>query len=179
MKFETERLIIRPIKPDDKYELFEYRSDTETNKYQGWVPKSIADVELFIDGVSKHPDEPETWFQVVLIEKESQKLIGDIGIHFFGKENKQAEIGFTLSKAYHKKGYAKESVERIIDYLFVGLDKHRIIASADPQNENSIRLLEKIGFRKEAHFIKSFFLNDGWVDDVVYAMIEDDWKHMH
>jgi RimJ/RimL family protein N-acetyltransferase len=176
MKLETGRLIIRPIKPEDKNELFEYRSDAETNKYQGWVPKSIADVELFIDGVSKHPDEPETWFQVVLIEKESQKLIGDVGIHFFGEENKQAEIGFTLSKAYQKKGYAKESVERIIDYLFEDLNKHRIIASTDPQNENSIGLLEKIGFRKEAHFIKSLFLNDHWVDDVVYAMIEDDWR---
>lgn len=49
MKFETERLIIRPINLDDKFEIFAYRSDSETNKYQGWIPKTLNDVEAFIE----------------------------------------------------------------------------------------------------------------------------------
>jgi RimJ/RimL family protein N-acetyltransferase len=179
MKLETERLIIRPIELDDKSEIFEYRSDKETNKYQGWIPKTIDDVETFWGGISKQIDEPETWFQFVLIEKESQKVIGDLGIHFWGKENKQAEIGCTLNKVFQNKGYATESVKKVIDYLFHELNKHRIITSIDPHNEKSIRLVERIGFRKEAHFTESLFINEKWVDDLIYALIEKDWEKLN
>jgi RimJ/RimL family protein N-acetyltransferase len=174
MKLETERLIIRPIDPDDKYEIFEYHSDAETNKYQGWIPKTLADAETFIDNVSKQINEPETWFQFVLIDKGTEKIIGDIGIHFIGKENKQVEIGCTINKVFQNKGYAKESVIRVIDYLFTDLKKHRITASIDPHNINSIRLFESIGFRKEAHFVESLFINGKWVDDLIYALLEKD-----
>ncbi|OFY44200.1 MAG: hypothetical protein A2X18_00895 [Bacteroidetes bacterium GWF2_40_14] len=93
MILETKRLIIRPIKIEDKNEVFEYRSDRETNKYQGWIPTTLSDVETFIGKISKQINEPETWFQFIIMEKEKQKIIGDLGIHFFDNENKQAEIG--------------------------------------------------------------------------------------
>jgi RimJ/RimL family protein N-acetyltransferase len=55
------------------------------------------------------------------------------------------------------------------------LKKHRIITSIDPENTNSIKLVERIGFRKEAHFIESLFINGKWVDDIVYAITRKDW----
>lgn len=179
MKLETERLIIRPIKLDDKNELFEYRSDTVANKYQGWVPKTIDDVENFIDKISKQINEPGTWFQFVLIEKETQKVVGDLGIHFFDKVSKQVEIGCTLNKVFQHKGYATESVKIVIDYLFKKLNKHRVITSIDPDNVDSIRLVERIGFRKEAHFIESLYIDGRWVDDLIYALIEKDWEKLY
>ena len=176
LNFETERLIIRPVRLDDKVNIFEYRSDAETNKYQGWIPKTIEDVELFINRTAKRINMPETWFQFVLVEKGSQKLIGDLGVHFWDKQNMQAEIGCTLNKNFHFNGYATEAIMRIIDFLFNELHKHRIITSIDPNNENSIRLVERIGFRKEAHFVESLFVNGIWVDDLVYALTEKKWK---
>jgi len=176
MKIETKRLLIRPILQSDKEMVFEYRSDKETNKYQGWIPETVKDVENFIGKVSKQINEPETWYQFVIIEKNSEKIIGDLGIHFFGEVNLQAEIGCTLNKLFQNKGYATESVESVIDYLFNDLKKHRIITSIDPENTNSIKLVERLGFRKEAHFVESIFINGKWVDDIVYALIEKDWK---
>jgi len=175
MKIETNRLLIRPISQTDKESVFEYRSDKETNKYQGWIPEAINDVEAFIGKVAKQINEPDTWFQFVIVEKNSKKIIGDLGIHFFGEENLQVEIGCTLNKLFQSKGYATESVESVIDYLFNDLKKHRIITSIDPANTNSIKLVERIGFRKEAHFIESLFINGKWVDDIVYAITKRDW----
>jgi RimJ/RimL family protein N-acetyltransferase len=176
MKLESERLILRQINLNDKSEIFAYRSDKVTNEYQGWIPNTIGDVEIFIEKIAKQINEPETWYQFVLIEKESQKIIGDLGIHFWDKENKQVEIGCTLNKNYQKKGFAIESLKRVIDYLFNELNKHRIITSIAPENEDSIRLVERIGFRKEAHFVESIFVNEKWVDDLVYSLLEKDWK---
>lgn len=176
MILETQRLVLRPIQQEDKNEIFKYRSDAETNKYQGWIPKTIEDVENFISKIATSFNEPETWFQLVVIEKESQKIIGDVGIHFLGDENKQVEIGCTLDKNIQGKGYASEALEFIINSLFTNFEKHRFKTSIDPNNTNSIRLVERLGFRKEAHFVKSLFLNGEWVDDVVYALTEQDWK---
>jgi len=175
MNLLTERLILRPIQFADTREVFAYRSDSETNKYQGWIPKTMDDVEAFI-GKTSQINEPGTWFQLVIIEKESGKIAGDLGIHFFDAENRQVEIGCTLSKTAQHKGYATEAVSKIAEYLFQELKKHRIIASVDPDNKNSIRLMERLGFRKEAHFVESLLINGKWVDDLVYALLERDWK---
>nr|WP_319570187.1 GNAT family protein [uncultured Draconibacterium sp.] len=175
MKLETERLIIRPITIDDKNEIFEYRRDKEVNKYQGWIPETIEDVELFIGKISEQINVPETWFQFVVVDKKTKKIVGDLGIHFIDLENKQAEIGCTLNKDFQNKGFATESLEKVIDYLFNELNKHRIITSIDPENKNSIRLVERIGFRKEAHFVESLLINGKWVDDLIYALVEKDW----
>ena len=176
MKLETHRLLIRPISLDDKNDVFEYRSDSKTNKYQGWIPQTIDEVEEFIGKISTQIDVPGTWFQFVIIEKETEKIIGDLGIHFLDGDNKQAEFGCTLSKHSQHKGYAMEALVRVIDYLFKELNKHRIIASIDPGNIKSIHLVERIGFRKEAHFVESLWINGTWVDDVIYALIEKDWE---
>jgi len=84
-----------------------------------------------------------------------------------------------LNKNFQNQGYATESIKRVIDYLFKELNKHRIIASIDPDNINSIRLVERIGFRKEGHFVESLFINGKWVDDLIYALIEKDWVKLN
>ena len=104
MILETERLTLRPICLNDSEKVFQYRSDSKTNKFQGWIPKKIDDVHYFIKvRVSPLIDQNGTWFQFVVILKQNGELIGDIGLHFFDKENKQVEIGCTLDKKYHGK----------------------------------------------------------------------------
>jgi RimJ/RimL family protein N-acetyltransferase len=164
---------MRQISQADKIEVFKYRSDKETNKYQGWIPKTIEDVEVFIGKISTQINVPDTWFQFVIIEKISEQIIGDLGIHFIDDE--QAEIGCTLSKDFQNKGYATEALTIVIDYLFNELNKHRIVTSIDPGNTPSIQLVERLGFRKEAHFVESLLINGKWVDDIVYAILKREW----
>ncbi len=172
---ETDRLIIRTLKMKDKNEFFQYRSMPEVYQYQGWRPKNIEEIERFInENVSICPNTRNTWLQLAVCLKEGQ-LIGDIGIHFI-EDDYQIEIGYTLSPRYQGNGYAVEAVKAIINYCFTVFKKHRITASVDPDNLKSIKLLQKIGFRKEAHFIKSFRMGDQWYDDCVYAMLAEEWK---
>lgn len=171
----TERLLLRPINISDKEALFAYRSDAKTNAYQSWIPKTVEEVEAFINKNPAEFNSPETWFQLILIEKSTQSLIGDIGIHFIDAENKQCELGCTLHKHWQSKGYAREAMTAVISYLFNELDKHRIIASVDPGNAPSIRMMEGLGFRREAHFRKSLWWKGEWVDDIVYAVLAEEW----
>lgn len=175
MQFFTERLLLRDITIDDKLAIFDYRSDSETNKFQSWIPETLEDVDSFIQRNNKEFNQPESWYQVLITDKETKAVIGDVGIHFFGSENLQVELGITLNKNFHGKGYASEALKGVINFLFNDLKKHRIMASINPDNIDSLNLMERIGFRKEGHFVKSLFWKNNWVDDVIYALLQQDW----
>ncbi len=196
MNLQTPRLLIRPVLLEDSEALFAYRSDTETNQFLSLVPSNVEDIRQFILRSSRDMNIPNTWFQMAIVLKNSETIIGDVGIHFLGSfsgsssgsgsnsdsdsdsgsENKQVEVGYTLSKDFRGMGYATEALSAIIDHLIFDLKKHRITASIDPRNTNSIRLIERLGFRKEAHFKQSLFFHGEWVDDLIYAMLAEEWK---
>ncbi|WP_286753325.1 MULTISPECIES: GNAT family N-acetyltransferase [Sphingobacterium] len=176
MRIDSERLAIRPIMPEDSRAIFGYRSDKETNKYQGWIPDSLAEVDEFI---AKNPNTfnlPESWFQLVMTDKIAKAVIGDIGVHFFGAEHLQVELGCTIKKEFQQQGYAKEGLKTVIEALFRQYHKHRITTSVAPENKASRQLLTSLGFRQEAHFVKSYFHNGQWEDDVVFAILAEEWK---
>lgn len=179
-KFEsirTDRLLIRTLEMKDKEDFFKYRSMPEVYKYQSLRPKNISEIEEFINrNMAVCLNAANSWLQLAVCLNEGQ-MIGDMGIHFL--DDDQVEIGYTLSPEYQGNGYAQEAVKAVINYAFIDLKKHRIIASVDPDNIKSIQLLEKIGFRKEAHFIKSFHMNDQWYDDCIFALLEDEWKSLN
>nr|WP_319272717.1 GNAT family protein [uncultured Draconibacterium sp.] len=174
MQLNTQRLILRPIEAKDKQAILDYRSDAEANKYQGWIPKSLDDVETFLGKLAAEFNVPDTWFQLAVVDKNTNKLIGDIGIHFIDEH--QVELGYTIAKQYWGLGFATEAAKAIIEYLFCELKKHRITASVDKENIASFAVLEKLGFRKEAHFKESLLINGQWVDDVIYALLAKEWK---
>ena len=176
ISFSTKRLILRGIRLSDAEAMFKYRSDPQIYKFQNWEPQTIKDAEDYIKtNISKIPNVPNTWYQLGLFIKGSDELIGDIGIHFFEFDNLQVEIGYTLSLEYQGKGYATEAVANVVNYLFTTLNKHRIIASIDQKNIKSMALLERVCMRKEAHFKKSIWFKEEWVDDIIYAILKEEW----
>jgi RimJ/RimL family protein N-acetyltransferase len=180
IQIETKRLNLRALTLSDASELFNYRSNKIANKFQSWIPDNINSAINFINN-KIHPEINicGTWFQLGIIHKSYGKLIGDIGIHFLEEDNLQVELGYTLDKDYQRQGYAIEALKAVIDYIFNSLNKHRITASILADNYASIRLIENLQFRKEAHFHKSF-LDDGiWLDDTTYAILKEEWSRIN
>lgn len=175
-RLETNRLLLRPVKNTDVKALYGYRSDKILNQYQGWIPEKMSDATEFISRQAPNWNLPDTWFQLSIIEQSSGEMIGDIGIHFIDQEDKQVELGCTLAKENQGKGYATEALSAVINFLFVEMNKHRIIGSVDPRNLSSIAMLDRLGFRKEAHFKASYFQKGQWLDDAIYAILRTEWK---
>ncbi|MCG8578489.1 MAG: GNAT family N-acetyltransferase [Bacteroidales bacterium] len=174
IELRTERLTLRPVSAKDAKAVFNYRSDADTNKYQRWIPQTINDVDEFLNKVSSKINQAGTWFQFVIIENGTSEIIGDLGIHFI--DDNQAELGCTLARNRQGNGFAVEALRSVVDYLFKTLNKHRIIGSVDPQNLKSIAMLERLGFRKEAHFKESILIDGKWVDDLIYAILNKEWS---
>ncbi|MHB1150745.1 MAG: GNAT family N-acetyltransferase [Eubacteriales bacterium] len=171
----TDRLLIRKLEIADNNDFFNYRSLPEIYEFQSFKPKDIIESASFFCGIPELPNIQNTWFQLAVCIKESKRLIGDIGIHFL-EDDAQTEIGYTIAPDFQGQGYAAEALKAVIGYLFNDLNKHRIIASVDPDNIKSIKLLVKLGMRKEAHFVKSFKINGAWFDDCIYAVLNEEWN---
>ena len=74
------------------------------------------------------------------------------------------------------KGYATEAILKLLDYLFVDIDLHRVVADCDVENVASYRTLEKLGFRREAHFVESYPVNGVYTSEYHYGMLQREWR---
>lgn len=176
MQLTTDRLSMVPTQSHHAAPLFAYRSDAVTNRFQGWIPTTLAEAQKWVDALAQVEfNTPDTWFQFMIQEKESGILVGDLGVHFLEEGNPQVELGCTISLAHQGKGYATEALGGVIQHLFQEAHKHRIFASVDPRNLGSVRMLEKLGMRQEAHHKQSLRFRGEWVDDVIYAILRAEW----
>lgn len=155
-----------------------YRSDPDVARYQSWdAPYRLDQGERLIRAMQRqHPDTPGQWFQFAVILSSTGELIGDCGTKSDAADPRQAEIGYTIAKQRHGRGHGLDTVGTLLGYLFDGRGKHRVTASCDPRNTGSIRLLERIGMRREGHLRESIWFNGEWADDVLFAMLDREWK---
>ena len=170
----TGRLLLRDFKESDLEAFTNYRIDPVVAKYQGesWLNynKEKA-LEFYRDQCILSFGIAGSWYQIAIAEKGTDELLGDCVVHFMEDEPNHVEIGFTLAQANQKKGYAGEALDKLLEFLFSRLDCHRVIATVDVLNEPCCRLLERLRFRKEAHFIESTWYKGKWGSLFVYAML--------
>lgn len=174
--FETDRLIIRKFNEKDWKDISEFLMDENVVHFEPYGVFSLEQCKEEAVNFTKS----DSFWAVVL--KEENKVIGKL---YFDNKNSfdTWELGYTFNTSYQGKGYAKESSIAIMDYAFRNWKVRRIIARADVLNEKSWRLLEKLGMRKEAHFVKEAAFNtdtDGnliWQDSYGYAILEEEWMN--
>jgi RimJ/RimL family protein N-acetyltransferase len=175
---ETDRLLLRQFRDSDLNEFLAYRSDPEVARYQGWsIPYEEDQARAFIDKMKNAiPGMPGEWFQAAIELKTTKTVIGDCAFHVMKSDGRQAYIGITLSHSYWGKGYGEEASRRLLDYLFGELNLHRVVAECDVDNAASLLLLERIGFRREAHLIENIWFKGNWGSEFHYALLEREWK---
>jgi len=174
---ETQRLIMRQFTDTDLEPFLTYRSDPEVARYQGWTePYTHVMADEFIQEMKTHqPGEPGKWFQWAIELRARGQLIGDCAFHMQERDTRQAEIGVTLSRAHQGRGYAQEAIQRLLKYLFDELGLHRVSANCDPENKPAWQILERMGFRREAHFVESLWFKGRYADEYWYALLYREW----
>ena len=115
------------------------------------------------------------WAMLGIIHKADKKLIGDVSLKVDAVENRNGEIGCTLSKDYHNMGLAEEAVSIILDYAFYTLEMHRIIGITDTGNSASIHLMLNLGMKLEAYYSENIWFKGSWCDEYQFAILEKEW----
>ncbi len=173
---ETSRLRLRHFMDSDLALFMAYRNDPEVARYQGWEGISELEARAFLQEQKEvQPGVPGQWFQIAVELKETGMLVGDCALKIEEHDERQAEIGYTLSRAYQGRGIASEAVSCVLEYAFVTLGLHRVIAITDCENAASVALLERLGLRREGHFRQNVWFKGKWGDEYLYAMLQEEW----
>ena len=180
MKFielESERLIYRKFKQEDLPIYMDWCGNLENNKYKQGEPSREADIlDWFNSTVAKSDDDEYTSFHYAVELKADNNLIGEI---FLFNLSDDPEVGWDIHRNYWQQGYGTEMGKTILKFGFEILDLRRIISGCNAKNIGSFRIMEKIGMRREAHFIKAqrgnSALNHEWCDRFQYAILREEW----
>jgi RimJ/RimL family protein N-acetyltransferase len=178
MFLHTQRLLLRNFIASDLEAFLTYRNDPEVAKYQSWsIPYSREKGEAFIREMQDvHAPKQGDWLQLALELKETGALIGDVAFGIKVDDIRQATVGFTIASAYWQNGYATEAMIALLDYLFEDVDMHRVVADCDTENIGSWKTLEKLGFRREAHFVESLLIDGAYTSEYYYGLLQREWR---
>jgi RimJ/RimL family protein N-acetyltransferase len=176
LQLETPRLYIRPLVLDDLADFYDYRSKPEVAQYQGFDVFSWEEAKRFIEENStKSYGTAGEWVQYAIESKLSGRLLGDCAIQLYPNDVRIAQVGLSIHPQEQQKGYAKEALSGILDFLFANLGIHRVVETVDVENTASIRLLESLGFRREGHFVENIFFKGKWGSEYQYALLKQEW----
>jgi len=178
---ETERLVLREITMDDAEWYMEHFSRREVVEGQGFpAPENLEaakeELEKYIVGVFRE----RTGLRWGITLKGSRRLIGTLGFYrWVQPTGHMAEMGYDLQADRWGKGIMSEAMNAVIDYGFKRMKLNRIEATVMPSNPRSMRLLERLGFKKEGVFRERGFNEKGEpVDDVMFSMLRSDWEKL-
>jgi RimJ/RimL family protein N-acetyltransferase len=176
----TDRLVLRPLQEMDLVAFAAYRSDPNVARYQGWsAPYSLEHARALLEEMRRlEPGTPGHWFQLAVERSSEAGLIGDCVFKVLAQDSRQAQIGFTLAPSFQGQGFATEAVRRLLEFLFADFQIHRVLAVCDTANLPSARLLERVGMRREAHYIENVWFKGAWGDEYLYALLEREWRDL-
>ncbi|MDZ8087664.1 MAG: GNAT family N-acetyltransferase [Nostoc sp. DedQUE12b] len=177
MMLETHRLLMRDLIEADWQAVFTYQSDPLYLRYSYWTQRTQKDVCEFLQMfIEQQKEQPRTKFQLAIVLKEENRLIGNCGIRVNDPEMREANIGYELNTQYWGQGYATEAAQAILKFGFEELRMHRIWSWCVSENVASVRVLEKIGMRREGHLREKELIKGKWYDNFLYALLEHEWK---
>ncbi|KAB2353629.1 GNAT family N-acetyltransferase [Actinomadura montaniterrae] len=174
---ETGRLTLRPFREDDLESLYAYQSLPEVARFLYWEPRDREESRSFLrEKMAAATLEKEGDWLVLAVEwRETGDLVGEVNLQWRSREHRQGEIGYILNPSFHGKGFATEAAEEVLRLGFEGLGLHRIVGRLDGRNAASARVLERLGMRREAHLVQNELVKGEWTDEVIYAMLRDEW----
>ncbi|MEC0090766.1 GNAT family N-acetyltransferase [Paenibacillus macquariensis] len=173
-ELHTERLHLRKMKVSDSSSLFKIWSDPDVTKFMNVScftnENQAKEMITLLDDLSQ--DSKAIRFSIIKIE--SNEIIGSCGFNSLDFENAKAEIGYDIAKSFWGRGYASEAIYSLLDYAFSSLKMNRIEAKVEPENVNSIKLLQKLNFTFEGT-LRQYERVDGKFNDLnIYSKLISD-----
>ena len=172
----TPRLSLRPYVFDDLDALYDIQSLPEVTRYLMYGTRDRDQVREILEQRIRADGPERDAVNLAVVLPDSGTLIGDVVLFLRNPEHRQGEIGYVFHPDHGGRGYATEAARVLLRLGFTDYGLHRIIGRLDARNTASARVLERLGMRREAHFVENEIVKGEWTDEVVYAMLEDEWR---
>ena len=174
----TDRLILRPVEPNDAQAMAAYQGREDVCRYIPYYPRSAEDIrQRFADGFWRPVIENEGDAMTLGVTiAGSGELIGDLMLRWASAEHRTAEIGYAFHPDHSGNGYATEAAAALLPLAFDGLQVHRVIARVDARNVASANLCRRLGMRQEAYLRENEWFKGEWTDEIDFGLLEAEWR---
>ncbi len=170
----TERLVLRALSASDLEVHGRLFSDPEVVRFlYDEVLEGVA-LQSHLERRLSAPWPPDEQWLNLAVEHEGE-FLGEVGLCRTSIVHRQVEVGYVFGSWARGRGFATEAVRAVAGLAFGDLGAHRVIARLDARNERSRALLERLGWRLEAHFVENEFVKGEWTDERVYACLASEW----
>lgn len=168
--------VLRLARASDYAQWYRLRSDSRAF-LTPWEPIWAADdltESAFRRRVLRNQQEYSSGQAVSLLifARESGALLGGLTIGYIRRGSAQScMIGYWMGQMHAGKGHMLAALNLAIPYIFSVLQLHRIEAACIPDNERSIRVLEKAGFQREGYAREYLKINGAWRDHIMFSLL--------
>lgn len=170
---ETERLILRTLKPSDVSDLKKWLSDNSLYQYWGKHPgKSDLNPELLF----QKKERPTKSFHWGINHRADNQVIGEMWVYLI-ENNRMAKVAFRLSSDYQGNGFMTEALEQVVIFCFEKTELQRLWSDVHILNTASYKTLEKTGFKREGHVREGKMVNT-YCDYYLYGMTKEDYIYI-
>ncbi len=170
-ELRTPRLLLRPFRMADVDDVFANASDPEWGRYiQVPAPYTPRDAEEFVARVVlTKPEDNLRWALVHdgRVAGNVDLTPGPVGV---------AELGYALARPLWGQGLVTEAAKAVLAYGFESLSLVRIFAYAVSDNGASLRVMEKLGMKREGLLRRHRLIRGEYVDDVFCAILREEWS---
>lgn len=175
LSIKTQRLLLRLVEEVDISDLLKVNGDDKVTRFLPYATwQSLADGKEWFARMHAL-NKTGTTLQFVIIEKESDQVIGSCLLFRYEEDSARAELGYVMGRAQWQKGFTHEALSALIDYAFGECFLRRLEAEVNPDNVASNRLLLKLGFTHEG-LLRQRWVAKGAINDTnIYGLLRDEW----
>ncbi len=175
---ETDRLLLRPFAENDLEALHSLHSREDVARYLYLGPRDVEGTRAALAEklLETSLDEEGSRLTLAATPLAGGPLIGEVTLWWRSSEHRQGEVGFVFHPDHGGSGLATEAAAAMLDLGFGVLGLHRVYGRCDARNERSARLMERLGMRREAHLAENEWVKGEWTDELVYAILEREWR---
>lgn len=175
-QLETERLMLREMTIDDVEFYFRHFNNDEIVEGSCFLgPESLEAAKEELKRYCINPFKENKGVRWGIVKKGSKELIGTCGYYDWNKTVHRAEIGYDLDPVYWGRGIMTEALGATLEYGFEKMELNRIQAIIDSKNVRSIRLVQRLGFKKEGILRQNSYFNGQFIDDIVFSLLKKEW----
>ncbi|MDF2797837.1 MAG: family N-acetyltransferase [Devosia sp.] len=178
LPLQTDRMMLRTFERADLADLTAYHALPSMQRYVFSRTRDEADVADALNVLRGHVSlqRPGDTLTLAMVRKGDKKVIGHVSLNWQDATSGQGEVRFCINPSFSGQGYAAEALSAMFDLAFERFHIHRVFVRCDGRNHNSIKLMQKLGMRLEAHYREHALFQGEWDEELHFAILDREWK---
>ena len=178
LPIQTDRLTLRTFERGDIDGLSAYHALPSVQRYVFSRTRDRAEVAGALNIMRRHVSlqRPGDTLTLAMVRRGDHALVGHVSLHWSDATAGQGEVRFCINPAFAGQGFCREALGAIFDLAFEHFRIHRLFVRSDGRNHHSIKLMQQLGMRLEAHYREHALFQGEWDEELHFAILDREWQ---